>query len=151
MILDTNTYFDCGLPTSNDISAQEVEFAITTIEQYYVKPRLGAELYADIADNPSNYEEALNGSNNVAGLKTAVEHLVYAYMLWDRTRLTRYTTVVKSDEHSTEPKSEDLYQICKAHWEIGEAFVLEVCKFLNAPEPNYPLNNLVFGELMLSM
>lgn len=151
MILDTNTYFDCGLPTSTDISAQEVEFAIKTIEQYYVKPRLGAELYADIVDNPSNYEEALNGSNNLAGLKTAVEHLVYSYMLWDRTRLTRYTTVVKNDEHSTEPKPEDLYQICKAHWEIGEAFTREVCEFLQTPTPNHPLNNLIFGELTLIM
>ena len=148
MILDTNTYFDSGLPTSTDISAQEVEFAIKTVEQYYVKPRLGAELYADIVDNPDNYSEALNGSNNLAGLKTAIEHLTYAYMLWDRTRLTRYTTVLKNDEHSTEPKSEDLYQICKAHWEIGEVFVTEVCEFLQAPEPKHPLNNLVFNELI---
>ena len=151
MILDTNTYFDCGLPTSTDISAQEVEFAIKTIEQYYVKPRLGAELYADIVNNPDNYAEALNGSNNLAGLKTAVEHLVYAYMLWDRSRLTRYTTVIKNDEHSTEPKSEDLYQICKAHWEIGIAFLNEICEKLQAPEPKYPANNLIFGELMLNI
>ena len=148
MILDSNTYFDSGLPTSTDISAQEVEFAIKTVEQYYVKPRLGADLYANIVEDPVTYADAVDGTNTVAGLKTAIEHLTYAYMLWDRTRLTRYTTVVKNDEHSTEPKSEDLYQICKAHWEIGEVFVAEVCEFLNAPEPKHPLNNLIFNELI---
>lgn len=148
MILDANTYFDSGLPTSTDISEQEVEFAIKTVEQYYVKPRLGAELYADIIEDPVTYADAVDGTNTVAGLKTAIEHLTYAYMLWDRSRLTRYTTVIKNDEHSTEPKPEDLYQICKAHWEIGEVFVAEVCKFLQAPEPKYPLNNLIFGELI---
>ena len=151
MILDTETFFNSGLPTSTDMSGQEVIFAIKTVEQYYVKPRLGAELYADIVDNTDNYTEAINGSNTIAGLKTAIEHLVYAYLLWDRTRLTRYTTVVKNDEHSTEPNSADLFQICKAHWEIGEAFIQEVCKFLQAPEPEYPLPNLIFGELMLGL
>lgn len=148
MILDSNTYFDSGLPTSNDISVQEVEFAIKTVEQYYVKPRLGAELYTNIVEDPVTYADAVDGTNTVAGLKTAIEHLTYAYMLWDRSRLTRYTTVIKNDEHSAEPKSEDLYQICKAHWEIGEVFVMEVCEFLQAPEPKYPLNNLIFNELI---
>lgn len=151
MILDATTYFDCGLPTSNDISEQEVTFAIMTVEQYVVKPRLGNDLYADIVDNPTTYKDELDGTSAFAGLKASVEHLVYAYMLWDRSRLTRYTTVIKNDEHSTEPKSEDLYQICKAHWEIGIAFLNEICEKLQAPEPKYPANNLIFGELMLNI
>lgn len=151
MILDTETFFNCGLPTSTDISEQEVMFSIKTIEQYYIKPRLGAELYADIVANPDNHTDEIEGTNTMSGLKTAIEHLVYAYMLWDRTRLTRYTSVIKNDERSIEPTPEALFQICKAHWEIGEAFTLEVCKFLQAPEPKHPLNNLVFGELLTTL
>lgn len=151
MILDTNTFFDCGLPTSNDIGTQEIGFAIKTVELYIVKSRLGGDTYGDIVGNPTNYNDEINGTSTMAGLKSAIEHLVYAYLLWDRTRLTRYTSVVKNDEHSTEPKSEDLYQICKAHWEIGIAFLEEVCESLQISPSEHPLNNLIFGELMLNI
>jgi hypothetical protein len=151
MILDATTFLDCGLPTSNDISTQEVEFGIRSVELYIVKPILGAETYANIVEDPVTYADAIDGTNTVAGLKTAIEHLVYAYLLWDRSRLTRYTSVIKNDEHSTEPKPEDLYQICKAHWEIGIAFLNEICEFLQIPAPNHPLNNLIFGELTLTI
>ena len=86
MILDATTFFDCGLPTSNDISTQEVEFGIRSVELYVVKPILGAETYANIVEDPVTYADAVDGTNTVAGLKTAIEHLVYAYLLWDRTR-----------------------------------------------------------------
>lgn len=148
MILDATTYFDCGLPTASDLSEQEVNFAIRTVELYLVKPRLGNTLYGDIVGNPASHKDELDGTDTMAGLKSAVEHLVYAYMLWDRSRLTRYTTVVKNDEHSTEPKSEDLYKICNAHYEIGMSFLDEVCEFLQISKPTQPLNNMIFGELM---
>lgn len=148
MILNATTFFDCGLPTASDLSEQEVNFAIRTVELYVVKPMLGDETYGDIVENPTSHTSEINGTTTTAGLKSAIEHLVYAYMLWDRSRLTRYTTVVKNDEHSTEPKSEDLFQICKAHWEIGIAFVLEVCESLQISKPMQPLNNMIFGELM---
>lgn len=150
MILDVTTFFDCGLPTSNDLSTQEVDFSIKTVEFYIVKSILGAETYSNIVDYPVTYEDAINGTNTIAGLKTAIGHLVYAYMLWDKTRLTRYTTVIKNDEHSTEPTPEALFQICKAHYEIGIAFLLEVCEFLDLT-PNPICNNLVFGELITTL
>lgn len=150
MILNTETFFNSGLPTSTDMSGQEVEFAIRTVELYIVKSILGAETYKNIIEYPTTYEDAVEGTNTVAGLKTAIEHLVYAYMLWDRTRLTRYTTVIKNDEHSTEPTPEALYQICKAHYEIGIAFILEVCEFIEV-SPNPICNNLVFGELLTTL
>lgn len=150
MILDTETFFNSGLPTSTDMSGQEVTFAIKTVELYIVKLILGAETYANIVDYPVTYEDAINGTNTIAGITTAIEHLVYAYLLWDRTRLTRYTTVIKNDEHSTEPTPEALFQICKAHYEIGIAFLLEVCEFLDLT-PNPIRNNLVFGELLTTL
>lgn len=148
MILDATTFFDSGIPTSNDISEQEVSFGIRTIELYIVKPRLGGELYADIVANPANYTNEIEGTSTMAGLETAIEHLTYAYLLWDRTRLTRYTSVIKNDEHSTEPSSKDLWQICNAHYEIGIAFLEEVCEELQAPAPKQIPNGLIFGELM---
>jgi hypothetical protein len=151
MILDYQTFIYSGLPVASDIASEEVEFAIKNVEHAIVKPRLGVDLYADIVENPSDYTEAVNGSNTVGGLLLAEENLVFAYLLYTKIRLTRYSTVVKDDEHSMEPALKDLLAFSKNYWETGFMLLDEVCEFLQAPEPKYPLNNLIFGELMLTI
>lgn len=151
MILTAQEFINSGLPTSSDLATEEIEFSIRTVEHTIVKPRLSAELYADIADNPNNYTEAINGSNTVGGLLLAENNLVFAYMIYNKTRLTRFTTVVKDDERSSEPSLNDLLAIAKGYWETGFMLLEEVCKFLQAPEPKHPLNNLVFGELLTTL
>lgn len=151
MILTAQEFINSGLPTSSDLATEEVEFAIKTVEHTIVKPRLGVDLYSDIADNPNNYTEAINGSSTVGGLLLAEYNLVFAYMIYNKTRLTRYTTVVKDDERSSEPSLNDLLAIAKGYWETGFMLLDEVCKFLQAPEPKHPLPNLIFGELMLTI
>lgn len=151
MILSVQTFIDSGLPTASDISEQEISFAIKTVEQAYLKPRLGGDLYNDILTNPSTYVDAVKGTNTVAGLELALEHLVYGYMLYDMLHLTRYASVIKDDEHSHDPELKDIRAIASQHWELGEAFVAEVCEFLQAPTPKHPLNNLIFGELMFNI
>lgn len=151
MILDSNTFIYSGLPVASDITSEEVEFAIKNVEHAIVKPRLGVDLYADIVENPSDYTEAVNGSNTVGGLLLAEENLVFAYLLYTKIRLTRYSTVVKDDEHSAEPALKDLLAFSKNYWETGFMLLDEVCEFLQIPASENTLNNLIFGELMFGM
>lgn len=146
-ILTVTKFFDCGIPTATDLSETEVSFGIRTVEQFIVKPRLG-DIYADIVAAPTEYAAVISGSAHLAGLDCAIEHLVFAYMLYDKIRLTRYSSVVKNDEHSTDPSLTDTRKIASAHWEIGLSFLDEVCEFLQCPKPEHPLNNVIFGELI---
>lgn len=147
MILTPTYFLDSGLPLSSDISVDEVELAIKTCEQFYVKPRLGADKYADIVENPTQYAEIINGTDTLCGLKLMETHLVYAYMLYEMMRLTRYSSVVKRSDESDSPKREDILALAKHHYEIAEAFMVEIAESLQIKiEPHY--NNFIFGELL---
>lgn len=148
MICTSQFLIDCGLPISNDISEREIEYAIRTVEQFYVKPMLGSELYSCIvSDAAHQYDGIIHGTSELAGLELAISHLVFGYMIYDNTRLTRYSSVVKDSDESTKPSREDLLAVAKHHWEIGCSFVIEVCKFLQIETPKSS-NNLIFSELL---
>ena len=148
MIIDATYFLESGLPTSDDIREEEVELAIRTVEHAVVKERLTPEVYSAILSDPDTYEDALDGTDEVAGLKLAELHLAFAYLLYDRTRLVRYASVVKNDEHSENPSRHDVLASAKNHWEIGLQFTDEVCRFLEVPKQEGIHNNLVFGELI---
>lgn len=148
MICTSQFLIDCGLPISNDISEREIEYAIKTVEQFYVKPMIGSELYSDIvSDTTHQYDDIIHGTSELAGLELAISHLVFGYMIYDNTRLTRYSSVVKDSDESTKPSREDLLAVAKHHWEIGCSFVIEVCRFLQIETPKAN-NNLIFSELL---
>lgn len=147
MILTPTYFMDSGIPVSSDISESEVTLAIKTCEQFYVKPRLGADKYADIVENPTEYAEIINGTDTLCGLKLMETHLVFAYMLYDMMRLTRYSSVVKRSDESEAPKRDDILALAKHHYEIAEAFMVEIAESLQIKiEPHY--NNFIFGELL---
>lgn len=149
MLIDATYFLESGLPTSDDIREAEVELAIRTVEQAIVKPRLGAELYTAImADDAHQYDEAVDGSDEVAGLKLAELHLVFAYLLYDRTRLVRYSSVVKNDEHSENPSRADVLASAKNHWELGMQFLEDSCDFLAVPRSVMERTDLIFNELL---
>lgn len=144
----TPTYFlDSGVPVSSDISETEVSLGIKTCEQFYVKPRLGVEKYADMLENPTQYAEIINGNDTIGGIKLMETHLVYAYMLYDMMRLTRYSSVVKKSDESEAPRREDILALAKHHYEIADALMREIMNFLQIKiEPYY--NSFIFGELI---
>lgn len=146
MILSYNDFIDSGLPTSDDIAVAEIEFAIKTIEHIIVKGYLTADKYADIVENPEDYQEALDGNSKIAGIKFSECNLVFAYLLVNKYRLTRFASVIKEDEHSIDPDRETLLQTARQYWEIGEVCLQEVCGFLNIDFDTKRLNNLVFDE-----
>jgi len=146
MIITVSEFFNSGMPVSTDITDPEIEMAIKTVEQMYVKQMFG-ELWSDIAQHPVSYSELINGTDSMAGLKMAEYHLVFAYMIYDDMRLTRYHAVVKNDEHSENPSREDLLSIAKHHWEIGMTFVDECSKYAGVEREKH-INNLIFNELV---
>lgn len=149
MIINAQYFLESGLPTSDDIREDEVTLAIRTVEQAIVKPRLGADLYSAIlTDSAHQYDEAVDGSDEVAGLKLAELHLVFAYLLYDRTRLVRYSSVIKIDERSDVPSMRDVLAAAKNHYEIGIMFLREVCKLLEVPKTDEIHNGLIFGEFI---
>lgn len=145
-IITAQDFFDCGLPVSTDITEQEVTFAVTSVEQFYIVPRVGDLKWAQLIEHPTDYDVAINGGTTLAGLKMAEYHLVFSYLLYDRMRLTRYSSVVKNDEHSTDPSLKDTLEISRFHWEQGEVFLRDVLKYLQIEDKGVH-NNLIFGEL----
>lgn len=140
--------FNCGLPIASDITEQEVTLAITTVSKFYLKNAIGADLYAAIMqDTEHQYDDIVNGTDTLGGLKLALEHGVFAYMLYDTIRATRYGSVAKRSDESENPKREDVLTLCKHHWEICEAFVREVAESLQIEMPK-GTNNFIFNELI---
>lgn len=148
MLIDATYFLESGLPTSDDIREAEVELAIRTVEQAVVKERLGATLWTAILADPEQYSEAVDGSDGVAGLKLAELHLAFSYLLYDRTRLVRYASVVKNDEHSENPSRADVLAAARQHWELGELFLDECCKFLEVEPSKEVRTDLIFNELL---
>lgn len=139
-------FFASGMPVSDDISSDEVTQSIKTVELFFVKSVLGADLYAGMLADPAGYSDEINGAPGFAGLKQAMYHLVFAYMLYDNIRLTRYTSVIKDDERSDKPSKDDLREVAAQHWEIGMSFVYEVAEKLHVDLLKRH-NNMIFCEL----
>lgn len=146
-ICSVNDILNCGLPLSTDIRDEEIALAIKTVSMYYLKDALGSELYASIiSDTTHQYDDIVVGTDTIAGLRLALEHGVFAYMLYDSIRLTRYSSVVKSSDESEQPRRDDILALCKHHWEIFAVFVDEVLNYLQIEKPKRT-NNLIFNEL----
>lgn len=132
MLITYNEFISSGMPTSDDISQYEVEAAINATEEFYLKSKLTDEHYIDLSDNPTDptNQILLEGGNienkHYAGLKNALYHMVFAYMLVDGYRLTRYSSVEKTSEFSKGVDPEDLNETARRHWNIGISFVQEV-------------------------
>lgn len=137
-------FFNSGLPVSDDIRSEEVDFSINTVEQFFVKQYLGETFNAIIAD-PSTYSDILNAPD---GLKQAMYQLVFGYMLYTNIRLTRYASVIKDDEHSTGPSMKDLLEMSRLYWETGTVFLYRVCKSFDIDPTKVKRNDFIFNELL---
>ena len=97
MIITVSELLDSGLAISDEVSDSRLEYAITTAEQYIVKPRLG-QLYIDITENPDNYRDILEGglvtdgtrTAYLAGLKLAMCELAFAELLMNSANATAF-------------------------------------------------------------
>lgn len=160
MILTPEYYLNLGLPISDDIDTNEIEAAITVIEEVMVKPRITDENLNDLEDynnlpveqqDPTSDEYILlNGGRmqngkRFAGLKRAISYLTYGYMMTNTYRITRYATVEKNSEFSSSARKDMEFQ-SRTNWEIGETLLKEIVEYYgfdwDCSDPN--LLNILF-------
>lgn len=148
MLITFQEFIDSGIRISNDISQSEIEFAIKTVEQFYLKPAITDEHYIYLKTNPEDPTNLilLNGGViegiEYAGLKYALYHLVFAWISTENQRITRYSTVEKNSEFSKNTEREDILQQARAHWDIGLSAVAEVQEYYELDTTHNNKNNL---------
>ncbi len=148
MLITASEFLDSGVRISNDISTSEVEFAIRTVEEFYLKPAITDENYIDLNSNPTTEpNRTLIGGGVIegkdyAGLKYALYHLVFAWISTENQRITRYSTVEKNSEFSKNTEREDILQQARAHWDIGLSAVAEVQGYYGLDTTHNNKNNL---------
>ena len=154
MLITVQEFKSAGLPVATDIKDAEIQMAITTIEEYYLKPRILDANYIDLTNNPTeaiNYI-LLNGGViddvRFAGLKNGLYHLVYAYLVMDEYRLTRFASVEKTSEFSKTVGREDLEDNARIHWNVGIAFVKELQNYYGINN-NECIQNTLFESIVI--
>lgn len=154
MLITVQEFKQSGLPVAADIKDKEIEIAIITIEEFYLKPRITDQHYTDLLSNPTtgNNPVILNGGDlngvHLAGLKNALYHIIYSYLLMDGYRATRFASVEKTSEYSKPVSREDLEDNARIHWNIGIAFVQEVQRFYNI-DLYEGIQNTLFESIVL--
>lgn len=152
MLITVNEFIYSGVPISTDISDAEISLAILTVEDFYLKEKITDQNYIDLTQNPTSATNYILINGGViddvkyAGLKNALYHLVYAYLMMDTYRISRYASVEKTSEFSKSVTREDLFNQARVHWDIGNAFVQEVQKYYNLPLTND--TNTIFETLL---
>lgn len=141
-------FLDSGLRVSSDVTDNEVQFAIETVEQFYTKNALTQEHYNDLIANQNTEPNRtlLRGGTvdgiTYAGLMKAEYHLTYAYLMTENMRITRYSTMEKNSEFSKNSNREDILEQARVHWDIGMAFVSEVMEYYGLDTTHNNQNNL---------
>lgn len=148
MLLTHTEFLDSGLHVSNDISEDEIKFAISTVENFYVKNAIGDTNYQNLNSSPTDPTNqillkggVLNGVT-YAGMKLAECHLVYGYLMTETQRITRYSTVNKDSQFSKQSDRDDIMEQGRMHWNIGMSFTEEVMKYYGLDTTHNRTNNL---------
>lgn len=155
MLIDNNFILQFGLPISDEIATEKIERAIFTAENIIIKPRLGWKLYADITENPTQYETVLNGGLllegdkhlYVAGLKAAEAHLSFSILLGENLNSTTFGTVLKNDEYSSHADEDRLRRAIMTHNEIGLEYLKEITDYYKIHNTDKHLPNV--GEELI--
>lgn len=132
MILTANDVLNSGFAISDDISVEVINKNIMTAELFWLKPQITDESYIDLLDNPTTEEHVviLNGGEiegkYVAGLKFALINYVYALILVDSLRVTRYGTVEKTSEYSAVAPIDKVQFKAEFHAEIAQMYLQDL-------------------------
>lgn len=156
MIITINELLECGLQVSDELSNERLEMAIETAELFVVKPRLGDEMYIWITSDPDSYYDLLNGGVvekdgkqfYIAGLKRAMCHLAYSFLLRDNLMVTTFSTVRKTDDYSENVGDDKILAVGMQHGEIGLQYLKEVTDYLGIKNDLKNLSNGYFSEYL---
>lgn len=137
MILSPDEFINFGLKMSVD--EPTLLRALEDAELFYIKSVIGDTNYINYSTNtftPDSMEYViLNGgiydNHYYAGLKRAVANVAYAFLLRMNVNATRFGTVRKYDDNSSNVDETLLYNTTKHHFTIGKAYLKEVCYLLD--------------------
>lgn len=146
-ILSVEEFLNCGVDTSADIRPEIIEFAIETVERVYVAPVFG-ELYQEMLQSPEEYTNIINGTDSCPSLKLALEHMVWAWQIYDTVTSTRFTAVLKESDESSRPDMSRIYKTSSHHWETGALIIRQILQSLNMPIQPISALTTTFGELL---
>ena len=151
MLITTNELLNCGLPISDEIEQNKIEYSIQTAENYILKPRIGDELYIAINTAPADYTVILDGGIYtkddgkqvaVTGLKKALCELAFSEILFENIDVTSFSTVKKKDDYSTNTDKDEIYFIQKLHVERGIFYINEVLDALGMKKTTKDYSNI---------
>lgn len=148
MLLTYTEFLDSGLRVSSDISQSEIEFSIKTVEHFYLKKVIGDSNYQNLNNTPQDptnkilLEGGVIDGKSYAGLKLGECHLVYAYLMTEQQRVTRYSTVNKDSEFSKNTDREDILEQGRLHWNLGVDFINEVAEYYGIDTTHNNKNSL---------
>lgn len=151
MLITASEIYNSGLSVSTEIPQVNVERAITTAEQYMVRPRLTDKVYLEFVNGQHN--DLLNGgivnvTNFVAGLKQAEIELTFAVLLHQSINATTFGSVIKTDDYSKYAGYDNIAEEAKRHIEIGLAYLKEITDILGIKEEDQILNNFSNEEFI---
>lgn len=144
MILTVEEFIDSGLKVSVD--NKNAQQAIEDAELFYVKSVLGDSNYIHfnepVIEGTPDYYIVNGGIVNdifVPGLKRAISHIAFAFLIRMNINAVRFGTVKKDDQNSSNADETTIYNTAKHHFTIGKAYLKNTCQvisganFKNAP------------------
>lgn len=148
MILTVEEFIDLGFKISN---SEATLLALKEAEFFYVKSRLTDAVYAQFDLESSEELTILRDGGYLegkyyAGLKFAIAHIAYAYLLRQDLTSVRYGTVTKIEESSTPAGQEHIYTVARYNQTIGDAALREICEYFSVA---WSLTNNYFNEFGL--
>lgn len=143
MLITANDIYDSGLSVSEEIPQANIERAITTAEQFMVRPRLTNKVYIDFLNGHHTdlFNGGVIGDNFVAGLKEAEIELSFAVLLHQTINATTFGSVTKKDDYSDYAGYDNIAAESARHIEIGLAYLKEVTDILGIKEKDQIKNN----------
>lgn len=144
-IISVNDILNSGLRISSDINDQVIKFCIETVERCYVVDEF--PMYQEVLTNPSQHQDILNGTDEHPSLKSAICLQVHAYLLYDTFCSTRFGTVEKYADESSNPKLEAIKQLSMVKWEAGMIMIRKINKYYNLDTRGLTHNSCLFSEL----
>lgn len=148
MILSVEEFIEMGFKVS---SSEATKLAIKEAEFFYIKDKLTDKIYAQFDTERSTELDILMDGGYLddkyfAGLKFAIAHIAFAFLLRQDLASVRYGTVTKSEDNSTPAGQEHLYSVARYNQTIGDAALRDICAYFDI---EWKTTNNFFNEFGL--
>lgn len=128
--------------------SDKLERIIHEAEQVYIKPVIGNALYLSLITNPpqSQYDTLLDGGEftykgkrfQFEGLKAALAYYAYARSAKSSIIPTRYGTVEKRSEYSSQASIQERQKIIRETFEVADRYLKDCVNYIVANPDTFP-------------